>query len=130
MSPPLVQPWWGQPFQKVGKFLRSRSRFGFKLFGKKIVNIVIRFIKVFLPIHRLSLGSCVSDGWRISKLMKSSSSYSPLCPYQCEGFNDLVAEYTPGAGAGIQSRSKASLKQLFYEFDLNLQSVQARLHKV
>ena len=37
-----------------------------------------------------------------------------------EGLIDLVAEYTPGAGAGIQSRSKASLKQLFYEFDLNI----------
>ena len=37
-----------------------------------------------------------------------------------EGLIDLVAEYTPGAGAGIQSRSKASLKQFFHEFDLNI----------
>ena len=40
--------------------------------------------------------------------------------YQCKGLIDLFAEYTPGAGAGIQSRSKASLKQLFHEFDLNI----------
>ena len=65
MSPPLVQPRWGQPFQKVGQLLRSISRFGLKLFVK---IVIIKIIKVFLPIHRKGSGSSVSAGWTISKL--------------------------------------------------------------
>ena len=38
MSPPLVQPRWGQPVQKVGQFFRSISRFGFKLFVKIVIS--------------------------------------------------------------------------------------------
>ena len=49
MSPPLVQPRWGQPVQKVGQFFRSISRFGLKLFSKKIVKIVIfKFFCLFI----------------------------------------------------------------------------------
>ena len=108
MSPTLVQPRWGQPFQKVGQFLRSLSRFGLKLF----VNIVIiKIIKVFLPIHRKGFrGHPFQLVGQFPSYKKFFFVFSTLSVISArEGLIDLVAEYTPGAGAGIQSRSKTSL---------------------